>query len=225
MLCSGCSVGEHCWSPSSNWKPHVDVCALLIWTANTALKSVPFYFTVFNKQAWRASLHLLGKMTEEHFWISRKEKFHGPLLILFIWVKMQKILSSGSCSSSPSKCLSVLPEGSLQRWSQDQWWASKQPGGLFQLKGRKPGAERCFLHGFSAPKHQWKTRQKCVCTGWAPSGASHDHCLKWFANMVFFSLIRDRPGALDCLSHRWFMVSWSWFLTTISLFFLIGRDS
>lgn len=28
---------------------------------------------------------------------------------------MQKILSSGSCSSSPSKCLSVLPEGSPQR--------------------------------------------------------------------------------------------------------------
>lgn len=105
-------------------------------------------------------------------------------------------------------------------WSQDQWRASKQPEGLFYLKRRKPGAECFFLDGFSALKQQWKAIQKCVCTMRAPSGRSHDCGLKWFAaNIVFFSLIRDRPGALDCLSHRWFVVSWSWFLTTIINFF------
>lgn len=36
--------------------------------------------------------------------------------------------------------------------------------------------------------------------------------------MVIFSLIRDRPSALDCLSHKWFLVSLPlFFIKTIKI--------
>lgn len=36
-------------------------------------------------------------------------------------------------------------------------------------------------------------------------------CWRWFPiKMLICSLTRARPSALDCLSHKWFMVSLSW---------------
>lgn len=44
-------------------------------------------------------------------------------------------------------------------------------------------------------------------------------CWKWFpTKMSICSLTRSRPSALDCLSHKWFMVSLSWsFISQFSL--------
>lgn len=90
---------------------------------------------------------------------------------------------------------------------------------LFCLKGLKSWVKSFFLSRWllnskNRSKKTYTNVYTCVHTKQAHSRRFCGCCLKWLATkMVIFSLIRDRPSALDCLSHKWFMVSLPLFFT------------